>query len=152
MGAKQNEKSKSAHSPVRLDPDKIAGIDLSPGEPFIQPEHIIEGQHRPRGDILFKGDQLVMEIYEDNAATYKIHEPFPVDEYVQVISGKLVLTDSNGQVHEYTQGESLVVPKGFTGIWSMQGNYRELIAIDRQTYDQIYGTGQGETSTESDAQ
>ena len=41
-----------------------------------------------------------MEIYEDDAATYAISEPFPVDEYVLVLSGKLVLTDARGTVHE----------------------------------------------------
>ncbi len=56
------------------------------------------------------------------------------------MSGKLVLTDSQGNVHEYFQGDSLVVPKGFTGIWKMEGNYRELIAIERKIYDQVYGS------------
>jgi hypothetical protein len=31
-----------------------------------------------------------------------------------------------------------VVPKGFTGTWEMQGNYRELIAIERKAYDAAY--------------
>ena len=140
MSEESKDQSKNAAIPVRLDPDKVAGIGLSPGEPFIAPEDIIEGSHRPRGDMLFKGEQLVMEIFEDNAASYKINDPFPVDEYVLVMSGKLVLTVSQGTVHEYTQGDSLVVPKGFTGIWKMEGNYRELIAIDRKSYDEIFGS------------
>jgi hypothetical protein len=32
-----------------------------------------------------------------------------------------------------------VVPKGFTGIWKMEGNYRELVAIERAAYDQAHG-------------
>jgi hypothetical protein len=28
-----------------------------------------------------------------------------------------------------------MVPKGFTGIWKMLGNYRELVAIERAAYE-----------------
>ena len=140
MSGESSDPSNKAAIPVTLDLDKMAGIDLSPGEPFIAPDDIIEGNHRPRGDVLFKGEQLVIEIYEDNAASYRIKDPFPIDEFVQVMSGKLILTDAQGKVHEYFQGDSLVVPKGFTGIWKMEGNYRELIAIERKIYDQMYGS------------
>ena len=73
--------------------------------------------------------------HEDDAATYAISDPFPVDEYVLVLSGKLILTDARGTAHEYLPGDSLVVPKGFTGIWKMLGNYRELIAAERQSWE-----------------
>ena len=114
-----------------MNPDKLAGIALPPSEPFIAPDQVLEGSHRPRGEILYQGEELVMEIYEDNAATYAISDPFPVDEYVLVQSGKLILTDSRGTLHEYFPGDSLMVPKGFTGIWNMLGNHRELVAIER---------------------
>ena len=39
----------TAPSPVRMDPDKIAGVGLSVEEPFVPPEAILEGSHRPRG-------------------------------------------------------------------------------------------------------
>ena len=42
-----------------MDPDKLAGVDLSAGEPFIAPEAILEGNHRPRGDMLYWGEELV---------------------------------------------------------------------------------------------
>ncbi len=132
-------RTKAAPIPVRMDPDKLAGVALPPSEPFIAPEDVLEGSHRPRGEILYQGEQLVMEIYEDNAATYAISAPYPVDEYVLVLSGKLILTDSRGTEHEYVQGDSLMVPKGFTGIWKMLGNYRELISVDRTAYEQAFG-------------
>ncbi len=56
-----------------------------------------------------------------------------------VVSGKLILTDGAGRVQEFVAGESVVVPKGFTGIWKMEGNYRELIAIERTAYDNADG-------------
>ena len=128
----------TAPSPVRMNPDKLAGVDLPAGEPFIAPEDVLEGHHRPRGEVLYQGEELVMEIYEDDPATFAIADPFPFDEYVLVLSGKLVLTGAGGQVHEFVAGDSLVVPKGWIGTWKMLGNYRELIAVGTAAYEKAY--------------
>jgi len=136
--AMKKVKAQTAPSPVRMNPDKLAGVDLPAGEPFIAPEAVLEGSHRPRGEMLYHGKELIMEIYEDDAATYAVTEPFPFDEFVWVLSGKLILTDARGQVHEFVAGDSLVVPKGFTGTWKMLGNYRELIAVATDAYEKAY--------------
>ncbi len=130
--------AKAVPVPVRMNPDKLAGVDLPAEEPFIAPEAILEGRHRPRGEVLYQGKELIMEIYEDDPATFAITDPFPFDEYVLVLSGKLILTDAGGQVHEFVAGDSLVVPKGFTGTWKMLGNYRELVAIGTEAYEKAY--------------
>jgi len=39
------------------------------------------------------------------------------------------LSGTDGVSQEFVAGNSLVVPKGFTGTWKMLGNYRELIVI-----------------------
>ena len=126
---------------VKMDPDKLAGINLPAEEPFVLPEDVLEGNHRPRGEILHYGEQLIMEVYEDDAATFNLGEPSLFDEFVQVLSGKLILTGTDGVSQEFVAGDSLVVPKGFTGTWKMLGNYRELIVIERDAYEQAYGTG-----------
>jgi uncharacterized cupin superfamily protein len=136
--AMKEVKAPTAPSPVRMNPDKLAGVDLPAEEPFIAPEAVLEGSHRPRGEMLYHGKELIMEIYEDDAATYAVTDPFPFDEFVLVMSGKLILTDAGGQVHEYVAGDSLVVPKGFTGTWKMVGNYRELIAVATAAYEKAY--------------
>jgi len=127
---------------IALDAEKLAGIDLPAEEQFIAPEDVLEGKHRPRGEVLYYGDQLVTEVYEDEAATFKFGEPYPIDEFVTILSGKLILTAADGVAQEFVAGESLVVPKGFTGTWKMLGNYRELIVIERQAYEAAYGTGE----------
>jgi uncharacterized cupin superfamily protein len=133
--AMKEVKVQTAPSPVRLDRDKIAGVDLPAGELFVPPELILEGHHRPRGETLYSGKELTLEIYEDGPATYAITDPFPIDEFVLVMSGKLILTDAGGRVQEFTAGDSLVVPKGWIGEWKMVGNYRELIAIVTSAYE-----------------
>jgi uncharacterized cupin superfamily protein len=134
--AMKEAKVQTAPSPVRLNRDKIAGIDLPAGELFIPPELILEGHHRPRGETLYSGKELTLEIYEDGPATYAAGGPFPVDEFVLVMSGKLILTDAGGRVQEFVAGDSLVVPKGWVGTWKMVGNYRELIAIVTSAYEE----------------
>ena len=139
MGKGSSDGAQNAPTPVRLDCDKLAGIAQPSSEPFILPEQIIEGTHRPRGEVLYQGKELIIEIFEDDAASYTISDPYPMDEYVLVMSGKLVLTDSRGKDHEYLPGDSLIVPKGFTGVWKMVGKFRELIALERNAYDKVFG-------------
>lgn len=54
----------------------------------------------------------------------------PYDEFVQILEGRLILTLDDGREFKLEQGDSLVVPKGYTGTWHMPEQYRELIVID----------------------
>jgi len=127
---------------IMMDPEKLAGIDLPAEEPFVAPEDVLEGNHDPRGEVLFYGDQIIAEVYEDDPATFNISDPYLFDEFVLILSGKLILTGSDGVSQEYVAGDSLVVPKGFTGTWKMVGNFRELVVIERNAYEEAYGTGE----------
>ena len=127
---------------VKMDPEKLAGIDLPVEEQFIAPEDVIEGKHRPRGEVLHYGDQLILEVYEDDPATFRVDEPYLFDEYVMVLSGKLIVTDADGEAQEYVAGDSLVVPKGWTGTWQMLGNFREFVVIERGAYEEAYGVAE----------
>ena len=124
---------------VKLDPAKLAGINLPDEEQFMPPEDVLDGNHRPRGEVLHYGEQLITEVYEDDPATLLFDEPYTYDEFILVLSGKLVLTGTGGEPQEFVQGESLVIPKGFTGTFQMVGNYRELIVIEREAYEAEYG-------------
>lgn len=46
-----------------------------------------------------------------------------------MLSGKLVLTEQDGTAHEFTPGQSVVLPRGYDGTWEMQGNYREIAIV-----------------------
>lgn len=76
---------------------------------------------------LFTGD-IYVETYESEPLTLKVVD-FPVDEFVTVLSGTLILTVAGEEPQVFEVGDSVMVPKGFTGIWEMQGNYRELLVI-----------------------
>ncbi len=127
---------------VRMNAEKLAGINLPVEEAFMAPEDVLKGEHRPRGEILHYGEELIVEVYEDEPATFRFDEPFIYDEFVTILSGKLILTATGGQSQEYVAGETLVVPKGFTGTWQMLGNFRELIVINRESYEAEYGVAE----------
>ena len=127
-------------NPVEVDAAKLAGVGLPEQEQWMPPEDVLEGTHRPRGEVVYVGEQIIVEIYEDEPGVYRFSEPFVYDEYVDILSGKLIMTGSDGVAHEYVAGDKLVVPKGWSGIWEMVGNYREVIVIEREAYEAEYGS------------
>jgi uncharacterized cupin superfamily protein len=119
--------SQSRLSPVRMDPDKIAGLDLTsvPNDAYI--DILVAGELDFNVATLFDGEELRVTIFESTPATTDHRErPLDVDEFVLVLSGKLVLTEQDGTVQEFTPGQMAVLPLGYSGTWEMQGNYREL--------------------------
>ena len=117
-------------SPVRLDPDKMAGLGLTAIPPDAYSDILVAGELNMRVASLFEGTELRVSIFESTPAkTDHRTRPTEVDEFVYVLSGKLILTEPDGTVQEFTPGQALVLPVGYTGTWEMQGNYRELVVL-----------------------
>ena len=117
-------------APVRLDRDKIAGLNLMAIPPDAYQQILVAGELNMRVASLFEGKDLRVSIFESTPAkTDHRTRPTDGDEFVYVLSGKLVLTEPSGTRHEYAPGDSLVLPKGYTGTWEMQGNYREIAVV-----------------------
>jgi uncharacterized cupin superfamily protein len=114
-------------SPVRLDRDKMAGLGLTAIPPDAYKDILEAGQLNMRVATLFAGKELHASIFESTPAkTNHRKRPTDGDEFVWVLSGKLILTEPNGTAQEFRPGDSLVLPLGYTGTWEMQGDYREL--------------------------
>ena len=117
-------------APVRLDRNKIAGLDLTAVPPDAYIDILEAGELNMRVATLFEGKELRASIFESTPATTNHRtRPTDIDEFVLVLSGKLILTEPNGTAHEFLPGDSLVLPMGYTGTWEMQGTYRELVII-----------------------
>lgn len=115
-------------APVGLDRDKIAGLGLTAIPPDSFKDILVAGELNMKVATLFQGKELHVSIFECTPAkTNHRTRPTDVDEFVYVLSGKLILTEPTGARHEYHPGESLVLPIGYRGTWEMQGNYRELV-------------------------
>ena len=111
------------HTPVRLDREKLAGLGLEE-YPAMSAEEVLEGGAGQRGEVFFLGDELVVGVWEADASILAITEPLPYDEFVTVLSGKLILTDQHGtdpdRVHEQDEEHepdhcSLVIERGPLG-------------------------------------
>jgi uncharacterized cupin superfamily protein len=121
-------------SPVRLDRDKIAGLGLTAVPPDAYKDILVGGALNMRVATLFDGKELRASIFESTPAkTDHRTRPNDQDEFVYVVSGKLILTEPNGTVHTYLPGDSLVLPVGYTGTWEMQGNYREIAVTAKKS-------------------
>jgi len=121
-------------SPVRLDRDKIAGLGLTAIPPDSYKDILVAGQLNMKVATLFSGKELSVSIFECTPAkTDHRTRANASDEFVYVLSGKLILTEPNGTVHQYQPGDSLVLPQGYTGTWEMQGNYREIAITAKKT-------------------
>jgi len=120
-------------APVGLDRDKIAGLGLTAIPPDAYKDILIGGQLNMRVATLFEGKELRAEVFESTPAkTNHRTRPTDGDEFVHVLSGKLILTEPNGTAHEYHPGDSLVLPAGYAGTWEMLGNYRELAVVTQK--------------------
>lgn len=121
-------------APVGLDRDKLAGIGLPAIPPDAFQDILVSGQLHMRVATLFQGKELHVSVFESTPAkTDHRKRPTDVDEFVYVLSGKLILTEPTGTRHAYRPGDSLVLPVGYTGTWEMQGNYRELVVEAAKT-------------------
>jgi len=78
---------------------------------------------------VFHMGKILVSIYESDPAKVRIDD-MPFDEYVQILEGRLILTPDGGDSQEFKQGDSLMVPAGFTGYWEMPEKYREFIIIN----------------------
>lgn len=114
-------------SPLRLEPAKIAYSEMNTDIPPWPEEDILSGVSEHRYKYLYSGD-IDVAIYEAKPMTLRI-EDFSTDEFVTVVSGTLILTAEGGSPQRFGVGESVLVPKGFTGTWEMQGNFREMVVI-----------------------
>src|SRR6185295_10216191 len=114
-------------APVGLDRDKIAGLGLTAIPPDAYKDILVAGALNMRVATLFEGKELRVSIFECTPAkTSHKNRPTDGDEFVYVLSGKLILTEPNGTAHAYQPGDTLVLPASYTGTWEMQGNYREI--------------------------
>ena len=123
---------KSSPLPLRLEPTAIPYAEMNTDMPPWPEEDILSGVSEHRYKTLYSGD-IDVSIYEAKPMKLRLRD-FPVDEFVTVISGKLILTADGGSPQHFEVGESVMVPKGFTGTWEMQGNFREMVVIINKAF------------------
>lgn len=121
--------------PWKLDPAVLAGEGLKDVPP-VPKSVLLSGVSHPRRAVLHMGDDIVVVVYEEQPVKIALRGTgMPYNEFVHVLAGSLVLTDSNGRAQEFREGDFLVIPQGFTGTWETKGVFRELVFITRAAWD-----------------
>ena len=119
---------------VRLDVDKLAGIDLDDYAPY--PDEIILSGKSQHQTYHFEHGELLVAAYQ--AAPVKLLlKDYPQDEFMYLLSGKIVITDENGPSEEFYPGQALVLKKGFCGTFEMQGNVRKIAIMNGERYSPL---------------
>jgi len=116
-------------SPMRVDGDANKTATLEPYEPWPKAIRAEPGKHAMKE--LFGGEFSVY-VYETEPGLLEFEE-FPFDEFVQILSGTAVITDASGTSQTFNAGDSFIVPKGFSGTWEAQGEYREMFIMETES-------------------
>ena len=116
---------------IRLDPDKLAGLDLDKLAPYPD-ETVLSGKsEHERWE--FDHDQLFVGAYQAKAAKLAL-ENYPYDEFMYLLSGKIQITDKRGKIETFHPGQGLILKKGFTGTFEMIGNVRKIAIVAGEQY------------------
>ena len=120
--------------PIAIEKSFLEGKGLTPGDPSefddegVTSEESDEELSKFSTHAFFAG-KILVSVYESDPAKVRI-DNLPYDEYVHILEGRLILSHDDGETFEFKQGDSLIVPQGFTGYWHMPEKYRELIIIN----------------------
>ena len=94
---------------------------------------VLSGANQHWQKVVHKGD-FVVALYESMPALINVSYPFPYDEFVTVLEGRVILTSLSGEKQTYEVGDSFLVPKGWQGTWDMPVKFREMIIIETKAW------------------
>ena len=131
FAADKDGSSSPQTSPVRLSAGALSGFELEPAD---WPEE----RKNIRASHLYFGQELAVSVFESSPkeggemSSTNLTRNFPYDQFVLVLSGKAVLTDEEGKAQTFVQGDTFVIPKGFSGTWEEVGVFRELVVVIKE--------------------
>jgi uncharacterized protein len=71
--------------------------------------------------------QFFSGIWESSPGKWRVS--YAENEFCGILSGRVVLTGSDGTTHEFKTGEAFVIPAGFEGTWETIEPVRKWYAI-----------------------
>ena len=109
--------------PVLMDKRKIAGLGIT---------EIRAGTYY---DLLYEGHELAISLEGEMPRVLEIKEPL-TEQVIYIAEGTLVLWDLGGKEYNFTTGDFLILPKGFTGTWQSRGHELfRMIKIQKSTWE-----------------
>ncbi|HIG59247.1 MAG TPA: DUF861 domain-containing protein [Flavobacteriales bacterium] len=116
---------------IRLDPNKLAGLELDKFASY--PAEIVLSGKSEHERWQFDHDELFVGAYQAKPAKLALDD-YPYDEFMYLLSGKIEITDQDGNLESFLPGQGLVLKKGFTGTFEMIGNVRKIAIVAGEQY------------------
>ena len=116
---------------IRLDPNKLAGLELDKFAPY--PDETILSGKSEHERWQFDHEELFVGAYQAKPAKLAL-EGYPYDEFMYLLSGKIEITDQDGNLESFLPGQALVLKKGFTGTFEMIGDVRKIAIVAGEKY------------------
>lgn len=119
--------------PITIQKHFLEGQGLVVTDPGTESDEGIstEGTINSRSHLFFEG-KISAYVFDVDPGKVRI-DGLPYDEYIHILEGRLVLTPDDGEEIEYKKGDSLILPEGYTGYWTMPEKYREFVIINTIT-------------------
>ena len=114
---------------LKLAPEGADKIKLEPCA-VVPPEAVIDGKPEEQGAVVLESadGRFIAGIWQSTPYA-EAFDGYPGDEFCQVLSGKVTLTDADGNESTFVAGESYVVPKGFKGTFRVVETMRKYYAM-----------------------
>ena len=115
--------------PIAIEKSYLEGKGLVAQDPSATDDSVTTDGPVSNSAHTFHEEKIHVSVIESEPAKVRI-DGHPYDEFVHILEGRLILTLDDGREFKFEQGDSLVVPKGYTGTWHMPEKYRELVVTD----------------------
>lgn len=117
-------------NPIQIEKHFLEGKGLTAIDPATAADEGVttEGPINSSTHLFFEG-KISAYVFDVSPGRVRI-DGLPYDEYVHILEGRLILTPDDGEEVEFKKGDSLIVPEGYTGYWTMPEKYREFVIIN----------------------
>jgi uncharacterized cupin superfamily protein len=93
----------------------------------------VSGDLRQWQSVAFEGEELIGVLWKSAPGVIKITN-YPYDQTVYVLKGSVKLTNESGASEVFKAGSVFLLNKGFSGLWTMDDEYEELIVVEKFTF------------------
>ena len=124
------EDSSKPFLPITIEKHFLQGQGLVATDPETASDEGVstEGTINSSSHLFFEG-KISAYVFDVAPGRVRI-DGLPYDEYIHVLEGRLILTPDEGEEVEYKKGDSLILPEGYRGYWTMPEKYREFVIIN----------------------
>ncbi|UZE25978.1 cupin domain-containing protein [Pseudomonas sp. B21-056] len=103
--------------------------EVTPAKDIINHSGVLSGQYASTTWMHYSDEQkgFMSGQWEAEACREQFHAE--QTEFCHILSGIVRLTDEQGRMDEFKEGESFVIPVGFSGVWENVGTVKKLFVI-----------------------